>query len=766
MNSINQKLKIFECSIMFITLIKNSPMKIQVDRLSIIIFFLCQSFFAISQKSDIQNHTTLKGESLYQIAKRYNTNLDAIYDLNPDYRNQILKIGDIVRVPNNPNNQEENFISDDGYLLITIVSGDTKYAISKKYEVTIATLEALNPQIVSMLLIGQRVRIPKNKSSVNVVQNQVPLINNYNNSGDYLVKKGETLWGIAQSNNIVVSALIEANKDRLDGVLKAGQYLRIPNETTSNNIALTNNNSNTNNDLVDGFYHIVKPGETKYGLSKKYQISIKDLEEKNPQIIPMLMIGQRLIIKSVDNQLNNNENPIVEVSEPKENEVTDSNESRNETTVLNENSSVEYVDYVVQSQETLFGLAKKASMTKEDFLKLNPSLADGVNVGMTIKMPKTTTALPENISTSEDLKPQEPLNSLEFNSNLVDYPANVSYTNISNNLDLNQQVNVAFIFSEEVAALDEFSLTSNEEKIALEQYKGVLLAIDTLKTLGAKINASFLNTKSNDFNSKSWQATFLKADIIFGNYNSFRFEEVLLFAKEHNKKIIVPTKQAILEEDSNVVYAYPNELHQKIFMINYLKSLDANILVVTDAIDSDNANFLRNYDASIKFAPLDSRGIVNNDRFRLMFDKNRINFVVLDTDKNSLIISSTNFLLGESNNYGIRLALFKSRELINSPDISDIRLKVLQLVYPSVINPNEQQITKFKELYINKYDKSPSKEAKISFDIALDVILRMIYNQKNDDFTTLNTMQEHMKFQYQTYKNSYWNAGIFIIKYE
>jgi len=238
------------------------------------------------------------------------------------------------------------------------------------------------------------------------------------------------------------------------------------------------------------------------------------------------------------------------------------------------------------------------------------------------------------------------------------------------------------------------------------------------------------------------------------------------FAKEHKKHVIVPTKQDLIVEDSRVIYAYPNELHQKIFMINYMKSLNANIIVVADATDSESSNFIRSYEPSIKFAPLDSRGIINNDRFRLLFDKNKINFVVIDTDKNNLIISSTNFLLSESNNFGIKLALFKSRDLINSPDISDIRLKVLQMIYPAILNPNENSITKFKELYINKYDKSPTKESKISFDVTLDLISRLLYHKSTSEITNLNTKQEHMKFHYETFKSSYWNSGIFIIKYQ
>jgi LysM repeat protein len=44
-------------------------------------------------------------------------------------------------------------------------------------------------------------------------------------------------------------------------------------------------------------YHDVLPKETKYSISRKYGITIAELEKRNPEIVSGLPIGYRLIIK-------------------------------------------------------------------------------------------------------------------------------------------------------------------------------------------------------------------------------------------------------------------------------------------------------------------------------------------------------------------------------------------------------------------------------------------------------------------------------------
>jgi len=475
-------------------------MKVQVKRLYVIIFFVFFSMNIFSQDVDFIEYKAEKGETLFQIARQYNTTIHIIYELNPQYKTTILKIGDVVKVPKSSTNVNSS-LQTDGLNTIKIVAGDTKFAVSKKYNVSIQTLEELNPQIRQMLQVGQIVKIPNSSRSISESESKLNSNNlSFNNSdpNDYLVKSGETLWGIAKANGISVNSLIQANKDRLDGVLKTGQYLRIPNGTT--NAQISSNNLNESSTIQEGglVYHIVQGGETKFGLSKKYQTSIEELERKNPHIKPMLMIGQKLLISGQDTY-SNNSLPNKSISN------ADEGSSNNQNNVVGDSNSeeeIEFVDYEIQPQETLFSLSKKASMSQQDFMKLNPVLQSGVNIGTIIKMPKNSIDLSKSVELPNKIEDKN--NKLDFDTDLIEYPNDIQYSEIVSKIDISKKLNLTFIFSEDIEKLDEFELQSDESKIAFEQYKGIVLAIDTFKRLGVNINPVFLNTKSNNFKGSDW----------------------------------------------------------------------------------------------------------------------------------------------------------------------------------------------------------------------------------------------------------------------
>ena len=58
------------------------------------------------------------------------------------------------------------------------------------------------------------------------------------------------------------------------------------------------NDKNDINEELQEVFHTVLPKETKYGLSKKYKITIAQLEQLNPQIKNDLAIGTRLVIRT------------------------------------------------------------------------------------------------------------------------------------------------------------------------------------------------------------------------------------------------------------------------------------------------------------------------------------------------------------------------------------------------------------------------------------------------------------------------------------
>ncbi|UXX78901.1 LysM peptidoglycan-binding domain-containing protein [Reichenbachiella carrageenanivorans] len=103
----------------------------------------------------------------------------------------------------------------------------------------------------------------------------------------HVVAKGETLYGIAKSMGVSVEDLVEWN-NLYDTSLKLGQKLIVHGTVKENT---------QKPDKSEVNFHIVEPGETLYGISKKYGVSIQQILDMNQKDNLNLDIGERLRVR-------------------------------------------------------------------------------------------------------------------------------------------------------------------------------------------------------------------------------------------------------------------------------------------------------------------------------------------------------------------------------------------------------------------------------------------------------------------------------------
>ena len=97
-----------------------------------------------------------KGDSLYLIANKYNTTIDELKRIN-NLTSNILSIGQVLKLPSDKVSdieKEENTIS------YTVQKGDSLYSIARKYDTTIDRIKDLNNLTTNLLSIGQVLLIP------------------------------------------------------------------------------------------------------------------------------------------------------------------------------------------------------------------------------------------------------------------------------------------------------------------------------------------------------------------------------------------------------------------------------------------------------------------------------------------------------------------------------------------------------------------------------------------------------------------------------
>ena len=113
----------------------------------------------------------------------------------------------------------------------------------------------------------------------------------------HLVKKGETLYGLAKKYQITNSELKAANNLSDKDVLKAGQKLVIPSADIENAATLssTNSSTSTSNSSSKTETYIVQKGDTLYGIAKKYDIKVSEIYSLNGMSQKdVLKVGQKL----------------------------------------------------------------------------------------------------------------------------------------------------------------------------------------------------------------------------------------------------------------------------------------------------------------------------------------------------------------------------------------------------------------------------------------------------------------------------------------
>ena len=133
-----------------------------------------------------------KGDSLYQIAIKYNTKVEELKRINNLTTNN-LSVGQVLKIPKT-------------YNTYIVKEGDTLYKISRMYNISVEELKRINNLTSNILKLGQSLKVPK--------------INN-----TYIVQKGDTLYKIARMYNISVEELKKIN-NLTNNVLSIGQIIK------------------------------------------------------------------------------------------------------------------------------------------------------------------------------------------------------------------------------------------------------------------------------------------------------------------------------------------------------------------------------------------------------------------------------------------------------------------------------------------------------------------------------------------------------------
>ena len=159
---------------------------------------------SISVSSEVSDtYIVQKGDSLWSIANKFNMTVSELKNLN-NLTNNLLSIGQVLKIKDSSNNGKTTY---------TVQKGDSLWVIANKYGITTEELKSYNNLTSNLLSIGQVLKIPQGKTSTENI---------------YTVKKGDSLWTIANRYNTTVEKIKVLN-NLTSNLLSIGQQLKIPN---------------------------------------------------------------------------------------------------------------------------------------------------------------------------------------------------------------------------------------------------------------------------------------------------------------------------------------------------------------------------------------------------------------------------------------------------------------------------------------------------------------------------------------------------------
>jgi len=276
----------------------------------------------------------------------------------------------------------------------TVIKGDTPYNIAKKYGITVDELLKLNPKVKDGKLALGDVLTVKNDKTPASTPKPVVAAKPTNNSqlGKIILQPKQTVYGITKQYHISETDLRKLNPE-LDSHTKIGDEVILPLESIKKyggdqqNVVTTNVKpveATTKTTVSDNEY-VIQQKDNYYRISKQFNITKEELFALNPGLEDKgLKPGESIKVKKSGATYT-----ATAVFEEKTNSKTKV-DSGNERSTSNANTMVadDYVTYTVQSGDTVFSIVNKFGITIDELIALNPELSHGLKSGMVLKIKK------------------------------------------------------------------------------------------------------------------------------------------------------------------------------------------------------------------------------------------------------------------------------------------------------------------------------------------------------------------------------------------
>ena len=486
--------------------------------------------------------------------------------------------------------------------------------------------------------------------------------------------------------------------------------------------------------------YVVQSKEGKWRVAYKFGMTVDQLEELNPDMGEILKEGQELKVPNIEKDA--------------ENKI-----------------DYAYGYYKVLPQEGFYRLKLKLGLDETQLDSLNPGLKEsGLKAGMILKVP------------------------FEKASNLLNKP---------NSLAVNLVDSIADFSTKHIAVMLPFRLnrvnfdsidgtkrsikTDPYLKASLDFYSGVLIALDSLKTLGISVKADVYDTK-NELGEVAYiinQNQFEDVDAVIGPLTPNNFERAASDLRRTNIPVFSPIGTNLNLYD-NVFQTRPSEQLLKDKLVNYIKkdTLADNVMVITDSKHLPVANDLKNEFSRAKIVEsrknkegVDVNYVLVDDIKQHLKPGN--NTVFIETENAGFASNVTSVLASliqkenkeeELPEINIKLCTTNFNSAFSGDEISNEHLSKLQFTFATGTKSyTDSSPDIFVKHYSRAYNITPNRWAVKGFDLTMDIVLRLVSSENIYQSVTKAPLTEYVENKFAYKKKlfgGYYNDTAYLVKYD
>jgi membrane-bound lytic murein transglycosylase D len=224
--------------------------------------------------------TVPPGTNLAGLAKHLGLSWDEFSGMNPAFRRNISSpaASSTAYVPPDNLAAALTWVASDqaraltGWKEYTVKKGDTLASIAKRHKTSVAAIREANA-FTQLPARGTSILLPGSGAAEKASSSPA-------GAGDYIVQPGDTLSGLAQRWGRDVQSIRRANRMQAgESALKPGQRILLPGNSKQSPAPGPAGRSGAG--PSDGAQHVVRAGDTVYGIAGMFGVSVQDMCDAN-----------------------------------------------------------------------------------------------------------------------------------------------------------------------------------------------------------------------------------------------------------------------------------------------------------------------------------------------------------------------------------------------------------------------------------------------------------------------------------------------------